>query len=173
MGRPSDGGRIKAIIDELRRRIPGLVLRTTLMTGFPGETEQDFDDLYRFVREIRFERLGVFSFSPEEGTRALKLPGKVPVETAEIRAEALMKAQEEITAEFQASLVGQEFDMIVDEHNDKTGAAAGRTYHDAPEIDCRVNVPAGVEPGQPFARVRIVSAEGYDLEGEVKPWQTP
>lgn len=172
MGRPADPGRIRDIIAELRNRIPGVVLRTTLMTGFPGETGKDFEELHRFVRETRFQRLGVFCYSPEEGTRAYTLPDHVSKEIADIRAEALMKSQEEITAAFQAGLVGREFEMIVDEYDPETGTAAGRTYHDAPEIDCTVRVTGGISEGQPFAKVRITSSEGFDLTGEVKPWHS-
>jgi ribosomal protein S12 methylthiotransferase len=170
MGRPADSSHIGALIARLRERIPGLVLRTTVMTGFPGETEEDFGELLAFVRRTRFERLGVFTYSPEEGTRARKLPGAVTAEVAQKRAEAVTKEQTRIAAAYQASLVGGEYDMIVDEYDAASGSAFGRTYHDAPEIDGTVRILSGVDAGQTFCRVRITAAEGYDLTGEVVPW---
>jgi ribosomal protein S12 methylthiotransferase len=171
MGRPSNSSEIRAVIERLRSRIPGLVLRTTLMTGFPGETESDFKKLADFVREARFERLGVFTYSPEEGTRALRLIHTVPEEIAAERAEELMSLQLEQVNLFQQSLVGREFDMIVDSADPETGSAQGRTYHDAPEIDGSVTVDSGVEMDQPFIRIRITAAHGYALDGEVAPWR--
>lgn len=171
MGRPTDGDRIRDVIAELRERIPGMVLRTTLMTGFPGETDAEFQQLLDFLTDSQFERLGVFAYSPEEGTRAMDMALTVPYEVAEERAEVVLTLQHEIAAEFQASLVGGEFDMLVDEHDPGTGGAVGRTYHDAPEIDGAVTVPGGVDAGLPFCRIRITGAEGFDLTGEVVPWR--
>jgi ribosomal protein S12 methylthiotransferase len=166
MGRFTTPDDIRSLIARLRERIPGLVLRTSLIVGFPGETEANFEELLDFVEEIRFERLGAFVYSPEEGTRAARLDGAVPEETARERYDAVMRLQAEITEEFQRSLIGREFEMIVDEVDPGTEDVFGRTYMDAPDIDGVVSVGGGVDPDAEFCTVRIVDAETYDLVGE-------
>ena len=167
MGRKITQEKTRKLLDTLRERIDGLVLRTSLIVGFPGEAERDFRELVEFIERYRFERLGAFIYSPEEGTRAALMKDSVPDEVAQERYEMLMKIQRGISADFQESLIGREFDMIVDDIDQVTGSATGRTYMDAPEIDGNVSVARGVEEGSPFYRIRITGAGTYDLAGEV------
>lgn len=169
MGRFTSPDDIRALIRKLRDRIPGVALRTSLIVGFPGETAADFRELTDFLRETRFERLGAFTYSREEGTRAASLDGEIPPELAEERYDELMRLQAGITEEFQQSLVGREMDMIVDEIDPDTEDVFGRTYLDAPEIDGTVSVGGGIDPDAGFVRIRIVDAGTYDLVGEVVP----
>ena len=166
MGRFTTPDDIRALIARLRERIPGLVLRTSLIVGFPGETEAHFEELLDFVEETRFERLGAFVYSPEEGTRAARLDGAVPEETARERYDAVMRLQAEITEDFQRSLIGREFEMIVDEVDPDTEDVFGRTYMDAPEVDGLVSVAGVIPPDAAFHQVRIIDAGTYDLVGE-------
>jgi len=167
MGRPVTAERVSGLIGRLRERIDGLVLRTTLMAGYPGEREEDFDALMDFVERVRFERLGAFVFSPEEGTVAAGLDVTVPEEIAAERYERLMETQARIAGEFHRTLVGAEFEMIVDDIDGENGTVTGRTYMDAPEIDGNLVAPGSVEEGVAFLRVRITDASAYDLEGEI------
>ena len=167
MGRKITPEKIMKLLDTLRERIDGLVLRTSLIVGFPGETEKDFRELAGFIGRYRFERLGAFVYSPEEGTSAALMKDRVPDDAAQERYETLMEIQSGISADFQESLNGREFDMIVDDIAPVTGRATGRTYMDAPEIDGNVSVARGVEEGSAFCRVRITGAGTYDLAGEV------
>ena len=167
MGRKGSPDRIRALLGRLRERIDGLVIRTALIVGFPGETEGDFEELLDFVKETRFERLGAFVYSAEEGTPASRFGGVIDEETASERHSVLMTAQAGISEDFHASLVGRDFTMIVDKIDGDTGAVRGRTYMDAPEVDCVVTVPGGVNPSAAFARVRITATGAYDLEAEV------
>jgi ribosomal protein S12 methylthiotransferase len=166
MGRFTSPSDIRALIARLRERIPGLVLRTSLIVGFPGETEAEFKELLDFVEETRFERLGAFIYSPEKGTRAARHSGAVPNETAENRFEQLMRLQADITEEFQRSLIGREFEMIVDEIDPDSEDVSGRTYMDAPEVDGLVSVAGVIPPDAAFHQVRIIDAGTYDLVGE-------
>lgn len=167
MGRHTDPQEIRNLIDRIRERIDGVVLRTGLMVGFPGETDDNFDELVEFVRDVRFERLGAFVYSPEEGTPAAQMDGQVPVEKASERHEILMQIQAGISEQFHNSLIGREFDIIVDEVDSGTGSVLGRTYMDAPDVDCNVAVAHGVNGDQAFSRVRITETGAYDLVGEV------
>lgn len=166
MGRPSDPDVIKRLIDRLRTRIEGVVLRTSVMVGFPGETDKDFEELLSFVEEARFERLGAFIYSPEEGTRAADFEDTVPEDTALGRYERIMELQATLSGTFHRSLVGREFDMIVDDADPDNGTITGRTYMDAPDIDGSVTA-AGAGNDNAFRRIRITAAGQYDLEGEI------
>ena len=167
MGRHTTPHAIRSLIDTIRERIDGVVLRTALITGFPGETDEDFDELADFVRDVRFERLGAFVYSPEEGTPAAKMDNHVPFEIAAERHEIIMEIQSGISEDFHSSLIGREFDIIVDEVDPETGSAMGRTYMDAPDVDCTVSVTQGVNGDRAFCRVRITEAGAYDLVGEM------
>ncbi len=166
MGRAADPDRIRNQIEKLRGRIDGLVLRTTVMTGFPGETDADFEELLNFMHETRFERLGAFTYCPEEGTRAYDFEDTVPEELAEERFEQLMELQANISAEFHASLAGQEFDMIIDSADEENGIVFGRTYMDAHDIDGIVTVEGVVNPDEAFRRIKITGGDSYDMTGE-------
>jgi ribosomal protein S12 methylthiotransferase len=147
---------IRDLIRRIRAGVPGIALRTTFITGFPGETEADVDELCAFIRETRFERLGVFRYSPEEGTRAAKSEAQVPAKVKEARWHRLMALQRTIAAELNASAVGQCRRVLVDE------PGVARAEGDAPDIDGRVYVPLTLPVGD-FAEVRITGAEEYDL----------
>lgn len=153
------------LLGKLRERIPNLVMRTTFIVGFPGETDAHFGELKDFVQEARFERMGVFTYSLEPGTPAVKLEGHLPEEVKEQRREELMALQQEIAFEFGDSLIGYELDAILDEPLEE-GLWLGRTFADAPEIDGNIIVSGeGLEQGQ-FVPVEIVARDGYDWIGE-------
>jgi ribosomal protein S12 methylthiotransferase len=154
------------LLDRLRQRIGSLVLRTTLMTGFPGETEEQFEELLDFVGRRRFERLGVFAFCNEPGTPAEGLDGHLSEEVKRSRRDRLMAVQQEIAFAWNASQVGRRLDVIIDAGvPDEPNAFVGRSYADAPEVDGQVYVTGeGYIPGQIVA-CEIVAAKGYDLIG--------
>jgi ribosomal protein S12 methylthiotransferase len=152
------------LLDRLRGRIPGLVLRTTLMTGFPGETDEQFEELYEFVAERRFERLGVFVYSREPDTPASRLPDQVAPEVAEVRRERLMTAQQEVAFAWGRSQVGRQMDILIDSCiPDQRNAFMGRSFADAPEVDGAVYVTGeGLAPGR-LVPCEIAAAREYDL----------
>ncbi|WP_462376787.1 30S ribosomal protein S12 methylthiotransferase RimO [Rikenella microfusus] len=154
------------LVEELRRQIPDIALRTTLLVGYPGETEQDFRELLDFVTETRFDRLGVFPYSEEEGTySASELTDDVPPQVKEERAEAVMELQRDIARTANERLVGTVQKIIVDRREGDFWV--GRTQYDSPEVDQEVLVPAGTAlRAGTFLTVRIVSADDYDLRGE-------
>ncbi len=165
MNRTGSSAEYLGLIQRLREQVPGIALRTTVMVGFPGETEQDFEELLAFLEAARFERATAFVYSPEEGTAAYELPDRVPEEVAQARFEAVFELQRELSAEFNRTLIGQKLEVLVEEQAD--GAWLGRTYRDAPEVDCQVKVQGEhLAPGT-FVQVRITTAEDYDLEGVV------
>ena len=164
MNRRSTGGEIRALFKKLRERIPGLVLRTSLITGLPGEGEAEFEELCAFLREARIERAGVFPYSPEEGTRAERMPDRCTGEEAKRRAELCMDIQAQIMDEFAASLIGRELDVLVMGH-EEDGTPWGRSAFDSPDIDGRVVFSGSAQPGE-MVKVRILSADEGDLVGE-------
>jgi len=154
------------LVNKLRERIPNVVLRTTFITGFPGETEAQFEELCDFVEETRFERMGVFTYSLEPGTPAVKLDGHLPEAVKEARRNRLMELQQSIAFEFGDSLVGYELDVLIDDRiDDETWV--GRSFADAPEIDGAVYVKGtDLTPGT-FLPVQIEGRQDYDLVGSV------
>jgi ribosomal protein S12 methylthiotransferase len=156
MQRETSSAYIRDLIKRIRAGIPGIAVRTTFIVGFPGENEADVDELCEFIRETKFERLGVFRYSQEEGTRAAKMEDQVPKKTKEARWHRVMKLQKEIAAEVSKSYVGRELKVLVEE----PGVARGEA--DAPDIDGRVYVPITVPVGE-FANVKITGFEDYDL----------
>jgi ribosomal protein S12 methylthiotransferase len=166
MRRPVDRQQIEQLLDQLRQQIDGLVLRTTMMTGFPGETDEQFAELLDFVVRRRFERLGVFAFCPEPGTPAEELDGGVSDEVKQSRRDRLMAAQQEIAFAWNAAQVGRRLDVMIDRPvAQQPHAYVGRTYADAPEIDGQIYVTgAELSPGQ-IVSCEVVAAEGYDLVG--------
>ena len=166
MNRRSTKKGIEDKIALIRARVPGIAIRTTLITGFPGENEDDFAQLEDFVQEQRFERLGVFAFSPEEGTPAADFPDQVPEEVARERRESLMLRQLDISLEQNGKKVGSVMDALAEESDDE-GVYVGRTAFDAPDIDNSVvfSSESPVAPGE-FVRVKIIDAMDYDLIGE-------
>lgn len=156
-----------ALLEEARNRVPGITLRTTMLVGFPGETEAEFEDLCDFVREQRFDRLGVFQYSHEEDTRAYDLPDDVPAEVKADRANRLMEIQQEISYEKNLEKVGRTYKVLFDRK--EGGYFVGRTEGDSPEVDNEVLVAAAdqyVRLGD-FATVKITEANDYDLIGEL------
>ena len=156
------------LISRLREMVPGLNLRTTMMVGFPGETDDDFNQLIEFVKWARFERLGAFAYSEEEGTySALHYKDDVPEDVKRDRLDRLMAVQQDISAEIQASLVGKTMKVIVDRK--EKGFYVGRTQFSSPEVDPEVLIPVGdrtLRNGR-FYNVRITGSEEFDLYGEV------
>jgi ribosomal protein S12 methylthiotransferase len=154
----------QALLHALREAIPGLALRTTFIVGFPGETEEEFDELCDFVQETRFERLGVFPYSREPGTPADRLPDHLPDEVKAERVDRLMALQQPLAFAYSQGQVGKEVDVLADRPDPEIpGQMEGRTTADAPEIDCVVRVKGkGLKPGD-LIRARITGADGYDL----------
>ena len=164
MHRHVDGAWTRALIARLRREVPGVVLRTTMIVGHPGETEKEFAELLDFVREARFERLGAFTYSEEEGTwGAAHLKDDVPEEVKQARLDALMEVQREISLEYNRSRVGTELTVIVDDIVD--GTAVCRSQYESPDVDGEILVAgaAGKVAVGDFVRVRVTGAEDYDL----------
>jgi ribosomal protein S12 methylthiotransferase len=154
----------RALIKKLRKELPGLALRTTMLVGYPGETEKDFRELMQFVRESRFERLGVFTYSPEEGTASFDLADDVPEVVKQERMEALLQLQQEISLSLNEQKIGQTFRTLIDGHED--GVALGRTEYDSPEVDNEVVIHDDtLIPGN-FYDIRITGASEFDLVGE-------
>jgi ribosomal protein S12 methylthiotransferase len=163
MRRASSGEKVREILERLRAEVPGIALRTTLIVGFPGETETDFLELLEFLRGFRFERLGAFQFSPEQGTPSHDLPGRVPPEEVARRQDAVLRLQREIVRERNEELVGHDVEVLID-GVDRAGRARGRTRADAPEIDCGVRIHGRARAGDLIAaRVIGVEGGGYDL----------
>ncbi len=156
MQRETSSAHIRDLVKRIRAGIPGIAIRTTFIVGFPGETEADVDELCAFIRETQFERLGVFRYSQEEGTRAAKMDSQIPKKLKESRWHRVMALQKEIAAEVSESFVGQTLKVVVEE----PGVARGEA--DAPDIDGRVYVPITVPVGD-FASVKITGFEDYDL----------
>ena len=164
MNRRSSGAMIRELFRKLRERIPGLVLRTSLITGLPGEGETEFEELCAFLRESRIERAGVFPYSPEEGTPAAAMPDRCSTEEAERRAGLCMEIQAEIMDTFASSLIGRTMDVLIMGF-ESDGTAWGRSEYDSPDIDGRVIVSGNVSPGE-LVSVHIYAADEGDLIGE-------
>ncbi len=164
MNRRDRGAEIRALFKKLRERIPGLVLRTSLITGLPGEGEAEFEELCEFLREAKIERAGVFPFSPEEGTPAAKMP-HADADTARQRAELVNALQAEIMDEWERSLAGSVVEAICDEYDPEGNIARGRAYFDSPGIDGSVTFPGPCMPGD-IVQLRVLSAEDGELSCE-------
>ena len=155
-----------SLIETIREKIPGIALRTTLLVGFPGENENDFEELKEFVQEIKFERLGVFTYSHEEGTSAYQFKDDVPAEIKKLRAEEIMKLQEEISSEQNQKRIGETHNILIDRREGKY--FIGRTEFDSPEVDNEVLIDASknhLQAGD-FIKGKIVAAEAFDLYAE-------
>ena len=166
MARRVDRRQTERLLEKLRQRIPNLVLRTTFITGFPGETDEHYEELVQFVREQRFERLGVFVYSLESDTPAAQLPQQVPSELRQQRRERLMSAQQQIVFDRNDSQVGRRIEVLIDRPvPDEPNAWIGRSYADAPDVDSVVFVSGkGLSPGQ-MVPCEIVTTNQYDLVG--------
>ena len=168
MGRRTNQEELRRIIGKLRKEIPDIAIRTTLISGFPGETEEDHEELMAFVDEMEFERLGVFAYSLEEDTPAAQMPDQVPQELKEERRDEIMELQQEIAFEKAESLVGLVLDVMIEGKVADEPAYVGRTYMDSPNVDGLIFVNADLQlMSGDFVRVKVTGAAEYDLIGEV------
>lgn len=159
---------LTALFRKLREKIPGVVIRTSLIAGFPGETEEEFDELCSFAEEMRFERMGCFAYSEEEGTPAAKLDGMLEPEERERRAEIINDLQNEILDGINESLIGERLDVIVEGYDGYTDVYFGRTYMDAPEIDTQISFTCGYDLADgDIVRVEVINVVDGELTGEV------
>lgn len=165
MRRGTTREKTEALLKEMRAGVPGIAIRTTLIVGYPGETEEDFEEMCDFVRDMRFDRLGVFTYSHEENTHAYNLEDDVPEEVKQERANIVMQIQEEISNEINQQKVGQTFKVLIDRK--EGGNFIGRTEHDSPEVDNEVMIDASahyLRVGD-FAHIKINDATEFDLYG--------
>ncbi len=169
MGRKTDSAQLKYITGRLRQEIPDICLRTTLIAGFPGESEEDHQDTLAFVDEMEFDRLGVFTYSQEEDTPAAGMPGQVPEETKERRRDEIMGLQQEIAFEAAGGMVGKTLKAIIEGKMPEEGVYVARTYKDAPGVDgyLFVNTSRELLSGD-FVEVTITGSNAYDLIGELE-----
>ena len=168
MGRRTSQEELVEIVSKLRKEIPDIILRTTLITGFPGETQDDHEELMGFIDEMEFDRLGVFTYSPEEGTPAAEMADQVPEEIKEERRDELMELQQEISFDKGNSRIGQEVLVMIEGKVSGESAYIARTYGDAPKVDGYIFIQSGelLMTGD-FAKVKITGALEYDLIGEL------
>jgi ribosomal protein S12 methylthiotransferase len=162
MNRPHDTSEVRSVIASLRQAMSDIALRTSFIVGYPGETEEQFQALLGFLNEIAFDRVGIFVYSPEEGTRAALLPNQVPDEVKQERYERAMLEQQEISLTRNEEFIGSTLEVLVEGRGD--GISVGRSYRDAPEVDGTVIVLEEL-PVNEFATVRITEALEYDLVG--------
>lgn len=168
MARRTTQEELRQMIAKLRERIPDIALRTTLITGFPGETEEDQEELMAFVDEMEFERLGVFTYSAEEDTPAASYPDQIPEEVKAERRDEVMELQQEIAFEKSEAMVGRILDVMIEGKVADEPAYVGRTYMDAPNVDGYIFVNSGeLFMSGDFVRVKVTGASEYDLIGEV------
>lgn len=168
MARRSTREQLVEVIGKLRKEIPDIALRTTLITGFPGESEEDFEDMLNFVKEMRFDRLGAFAYSQEEGTKAAEFEDQVDEETKELRKDLIMKAQKSISEEISKSAEGAILDVMIDGRiPEENNIYCGRTYKDAPDIDGMIFVNSeDTYYSGDFTTVKVTGSYEYDLIGE-------
>ena len=168
MGRRTNQAELRAIIGKLRRKIPDICLRTTLISGFPGETQEDFEELYRFVNEMEFDRLGVFPYSQEEDTPAATMEDQVPQEVKEFRRDELMELQQAIAFDKAEDMVGRILTVMIEGKVADEETYVARTYRDAPNVDgyLFVNTSANLMTGD-FVKVLVTDSNEYDLIGEI------
>lgn len=168
MGRRTTQEEFREWIGKLRERIPDICLRTTLISGFPGETQEDFEELYRFVNEMEFDRLGVFPYSQEEDTVAAEMEGQIPQEVKEFRRDELMELQQAIAFEKAQDMVGQVLTVMIEGKVADEDTYVARTYRDAPNVDgyLFLNTSANLMTGD-FVKVTVTDSNEYDLIGEL------
>lgn len=169
MGRRTSNEEIRQLIGKLRREIPDIALRTTMISGFPGETQEDHEILMKFVDEMEFDRLGVFAYSPEEDTPAYGFDNQVPDEVKEERRGEIMELQQEIAFERSESMKGRTLEVMIEGKVADENAYVGRTYMDSPNVDGLIFVNTGLAfMSGDFVKVRVTGAMDYDLIGEVE-----
>lgn len=168
MGRRTNQAQLKEMIARLRKEIPDMALRTTLISGFPGETEEDHETLMEFVDEMEFERLGVFAYSAEEDTPAAGFPDQVPQEEKERRRDEIMELQQEIAFEHSETMIGRELEVLIEGKVADENAYVGRTYMDAPNVDGFIFINTDLElMSGDFVKAKVTGALEYDLIGEI------
>ena len=167
MGRRTSEADLRRILHTLRKEIPDIMIRTTLITGFPGETREMFEDLCRFINEMEFNRLGVFPYSQEEGTPAAGMKDQVDEETKLSRRDELMELQQEISLDLNERMKGRRMEVLIEGYVPGENVYIGRGYGDAPEVDGYVFVSSGktLETGD-FVNVKITGSSEYDLTAE-------
>jgi ribosomal protein S12 methylthiotransferase len=166
MKRPHDVDKVRHLVADLREAMPDIALRTSFIVGYPGETEEEFSALLDFVAEMAFDRVGVFTYSQEAGTKAAELPLQVPAEVKEERYARLMELQQGISLARNQQMVGRVLEVLVE--GQSGDLSVGRSYRDAPEIDGLVLVEGKLSVGE-MVPVRITGAMEYDLVGEPVP----
>lgn len=168
MGRRTSKAQLIEIIEKLRKEIPDIALRTTLITGFPGETPEQHEELMEFIDEMEFDRLGVFTYSPEEDTPAATMPEQIEESVKEDRQAELMELQQEIAFELAENMIGKEVMVMIEGKVADENAYVGRTYMDAPNVDGLIFVETDIElMSGDFAKVKVTGALEYDLIGEI------
>ncbi|MCR5515329.1 MAG: 30S ribosomal protein S12 methylthiotransferase RimO [Lachnospira sp.] len=168
MGRRTSRQDIIDIVKKLRQEIPDIALRTTLITGFPGESQKDFETTYNFVDELEFDRLGVFTYSMEEGTPAAKFKDQIPEEVKASRRDEIMELQQEISIEKSQAMIGKELEVLIEGYIPDDDTYVGRSYKDAPNVDGLVFVSCNYELiSGSIVKVKITDATEYDLLAEI------
>lgn len=167
MNRRTTKSQIIKIVERIRKKVPDAAIRTSLIVGFPSEEEREFEELLEFIEDVKFERLGVFIYSPEEGTPAYSFKRRVPLAVKKARFNTIMARQQEISRELNKRMLGRTMDVLIDEK--EKDVYLGRTAHDAPEVDGLVYVDSkhNLEPGD-FVKVKIKDTLEYDLAGTVQ-----
>jgi ribosomal protein S12 methylthiotransferase len=168
MNRPGDRETLTALVRRIREKVPNITLRTTVMTGFPGETKQDFEELCAFIQDAQFERLGCFAYSAEEGTPAADLPDQVPEKVKCRRRDIVMEEQSRISDRYNEAMIGKTLTVLVESFDKYAECWFGRSEGDAPDIDGKVFFlpTARVQPGD-FVRVTVTDTMDWDLIGEM------
>ncbi len=166
MSRKTTSKEIHTLIARIRHTIPGIAIRSTVLVGFPGESDKDFKELLSFIKKTRFERLGAFAYSNEEGSRSSRFKGQVPDKIKAERLDEVMKLQKNISLDYNRSFLGQRLEVMIDEKNKEEGLYLARTEFDAPSVDGQVFVKGqGLKCGD-FVKVKITDTLEYDLVGE-------
>src|SRR5207248_8030432 len=178
MRRPGNGDSYLRLVQRFRAASPDVAIRTTFIVGFPGETEEQFENLLRFIEAAQFDRVGVFEYSVEDGTPSAVLPGRIPTRIKRARKDRLMRLQQEISLSRNRSWIGREMEVLVEATNDqrpttnsipsalrRSSFVVGRSFRDAPEIDGEVTVTGSDAPPGEFITARITDARIYDLVG--------
>ena len=167
MNRKSNGESIRKLIKKLREEIPEVVIRTTVMVGFPGEAKEDFEELYNFIKEAKFDRLGAFAYSKEEGTPAERLDNQIHPMTKKSRYNKIMKLQQEVVEEKQKELIGKELEVLIETKTFDNNYYVGRSYMEVPDIDGLIYIPMiDKELQGKFVKCKITDVQGYDLIGK-------
>ena len=168
MNRHGDRESLTALLNKIREKVDGITIRTTFIAGFPGETEEEFNELCEFAQEMRFERMGCFAYSEEEGTPAARLDGMMDFEIRQERADIINECQNVILDEINDSLIGKTLQTIVEGYDSYTDSYFGRTYMDAPEIDTQINFTCGFELFEgDIIEVEVINVVDGELTGEV------